>query len=73
MKTSFFVLALSLALAASAAPQNSQNEVRQFGGFGNKGGFFGNGFGGNGGGRNNNNSGKNNQNTGGVSLLCFEC
>lgn len=57
MKTSLVLLALSLALSASAAPQTPHNEVRQFGGFGNN--HFGGGNN-NSGNRNNNDRGRNN-------------
>jgi len=57
MKTSVVLLALSLALSASAAPQTPHNEVRQFGGFGNN--HFGGGNN-NSGNRNNNDRGRNN-------------
>ncbi|KAF9454961.1 hypothetical protein P691DRAFT_5609 [Macrolepiota fuliginosa MF-IS2] len=64
MKTSSVLLALSLAMAVSAAPQNSHHELRQFGGFGgNNGGFGGGAFGNNNGGKNNN-GGQNNNNGG---------
>ncbi|KAL9715998.1 hypothetical protein Ac2012v2_000442 [Leucoagaricus gongylophorus] len=57
MKTSLVLLALSLALSASAAPQTPHNEIRQFGGFGNN--HFGGGNN-NSGNRNNNDRGRNN-------------
>jgi hypothetical protein len=73
MKTSYFFAALSFALAVSAAPHSSANQVREFSGSSgsNKGGSFGGGKGGSFGGKGGNNSNSTttdgSQNAGGVS------